>query len=104
MSSRARHSTGSSPVVIIVNTSRGELIDEVALAEAIDRGRVGAAALDVAEIEPLPAHSPLRECRNLIVTPHIAFYSEQLLAELQRKAVEDVLLVLEGREPLRRLA
>jgi D-3-phosphoglycerate dehydrogenase len=59
------------PGVRIVNAARGGLIDEAALAAALTRGQVAAAALDVFETEPLPADSPLRAAPNLVTTPHL---------------------------------
>lgn len=58
--------------VLIVNTARGALIDDTALVEALCDGRVGGAALDVYEAEPLPADSPLRTAPNILLTPHLA--------------------------------
>lgn len=81
---------------LIVNTSRGELIDEVALVMALNSGQLGGAALDVFAEEPLPLEAPLRECANVLMTPHIAFYSEESVRDLQRKAVDAVLAVLAG--------
>lgn len=57
---------------ILVNTARGGLIDHEALLEAVESGRLGGAALDVFEIEPLPADSPLRRSERLLLTPHLA--------------------------------
>ena len=62
---------------VIVNVSRGGLIDEAALAEALTSGRLAAAGIDVFETEPLPASSPLRTAPNLLLSPHIAWYSEE---------------------------
>ena len=61
----------------IVNTARGRVLDETAMAEALASGRLGAAALDVFEDEPLPAHSPLAGVPNLYLTPHIAGLTEE---------------------------
>jgi len=58
--------------VLIVNTARGALIDDAALVKALCEGRVGGAALDVYEAEPLPADSPLRAAPNILLTPHLA--------------------------------
>src|SRR5207302_1469785 len=60
------------PTAVLVNTARGELVDAVALAEAIEQKRIGGAALDVFAVEPLPADSPLRKLERVILTPHLA--------------------------------
>jgi D-3-phosphoglycerate dehydrogenase / 2-oxoglutarate reductase len=88
------------PGALIVNTARGPLIDEAALIAALDGGRVGAAALDVVESEPLAKDSPLLGRDNVILTPHTAFYSVEALEELQTKAATDVARVLNGEEPI----
>jgi D-3-phosphoglycerate dehydrogenase len=78
------------PTATVVNTSRGGLIDTVALADALRRRAIGFAALDVVEQEPLPDDHPLRSCGNTLFTPHIAYYSDSSLVELQRMAAEEV--------------
>lgn len=84
----------------VVNTARGGLIDTDALAEALRDGRLGGAALDVFEVEPLPEDSPLRSAPNLILTPHAAWYSDNSISRLQRLAAEEAVRALRG-EPLR---
>ena len=85
---------------LIVNTARGPLIDTEALIEALDAGEIGGAGLDVVEIEPLPANSPLIGRDNVILTPHTAFYSVESLLDLQTKAAQDVAHVLRGERPV----
>jgi D-3-phosphoglycerate dehydrogenase len=85
---------------LIVNTARGPLIDEAALAAALDSGRLAGAALDVVAIEPLPKDSPLRQRDNVIITPHTAYYSVESLEELQTKCASDVARVLSGERPV----
>lgn len=75
----------------IVNTARGALVDQDALLEALNTGRLAGAALDVVVPEPLPAGHPLRKHPNALLTPHAAFYSEQSLRDLQRLAAEEAL-------------
>jgi D-3-phosphoglycerate dehydrogenase len=82
----------------IVNTARGPIIDEGALADALDSGQIAGAALDVMTQEPPPA-SPLFGRDNVIITPHTSFYSEESLVELQVKAAQEVVAVLSGRSP-----
>lgn len=72
------------PGVIVVNTSHGGLVDEEALADAVERGHVQSAALDVFDPEPLAAGSRLRSLPQVLLTPHAAFYSDDSLAALQR--------------------
>ena len=83
LTSTTRHLVGADAIAAmkhgacIVNTARGGVLDETAMAEALASGRLGAAALDVFEDEPLPAHSPLAGVPNLYLTPHIAGLTEE---------------------------
>jgi D-3-phosphoglycerate dehydrogenase len=63
------------PTAILVNIARGQIIDEAALVEALRRGRIAGAGIDVCKTEPLPEDSPLWDVPNLIITPHCAGYS-----------------------------
>jgi D-3-phosphoglycerate dehydrogenase len=86
------------PTAYLINTARGPIVDEQALAEALDAKRLAGAALDVMPQEP-PVGSPLLGRDNVIITPHTSFYSEESLLELQRKAAEEVVAVLTGKPP-----
>jgi D-3-phosphoglycerate dehydrogenase len=86
------------PTAYLINTARGPIVDEQALAEALDAKRLAGAALDVMPQEP-PVGSPLLGRDNVIITPHTSFYSEESLLELQRKAAEEVVAVLTGNPP-----
>ena len=83
---------------VIVNTARGAMIDESALAAALRDGRIGGAALDVFETEPLPADSPLRDAPGLTLSPHAAWYSEAAIGRLQSLVAEDIANHLAGRK------
>jgi len=87
------------PGALVINVGRGAVIDTDALVAALASGQVGAAALDVLETEPEPAPA-LRDDPRVVITPHIAFTSSAALADLRRKAAEDVVRVLTFIAPL----
>jgi D-3-phosphoglycerate dehydrogenase len=82
----------------LVNTARGPIVDEAALAQALDAGEIAGAALDVMTQEP-PVNSPVVGNKKVIITPHTSFYSEESLVELQTKAAQEVVAVLSGQAP-----
>ena len=83
----------------IINTSRGHVIDQDALYEALQNGAIAGAALDVFEEEPLPANHPLNDLPNTILTPHIGGLTETAMARISMQAAQAVLDVLHGRTP-----
>lgn len=83
---------------ILVNVSRGGLIDEIALCDALNSGHLDGAGLDVFEKEPLQEDSPLRKARNIILTPHIAWYSQSAGKRLVTWTLEDVHSFLAGKD------
>jgi D-3-phosphoglycerate dehydrogenase / 2-oxoglutarate reductase len=86
------------PGALLVNTCRGGLIDEAAVAAALRAGRLAGAAMDVFETEPLPADSPLRSLPNVLLSPHAAWYSPASLAALPVRAAQQVVDFLAGVE------
>jgi D-3-phosphoglycerate dehydrogenase len=78
------------PGALLVNTCRGGLIDEDAVAAALGTGRLGGSALDVFQTEPLPTSSPLRSLPNVLLSPHAAWYSQASLAALPVRAAQQV--------------
>jgi len=87
------------PTAYLINTSRGTIVDEAALGEALERRQIAGAALDVFSEEPLK-QSPLFECRDrLILTPHIAGVSSESKLAMLRMAVDNVLAILAGERP-----
>jgi D-3-phosphoglycerate dehydrogenase len=84
---------------ILVNTSRGGVVDEPALVEALRTGHLGGAGLDVFAQEPLSTDHPLLSLPNVTVSGHIAFYSEESIQQMQRDAAEQVAQALRGNVP-----
>jgi D-3-phosphoglycerate dehydrogenase len=87
------------PHALLVNTSRGSLIDEKALCEALRDGYLAGAGLDVLEIEPIAANHPLLGLENVILTPHAAFYSDQSIERLKRQTARAMARLLKGESP-----
>ena len=84
---------------ILVNTSRGGVADTTALVEALRSGTILGAAIDVHDAEPLPAGHPLTTFDSVVLTPHLAWYTEESYAELKRRTVENVVAVCAGYVP-----
>ncbi len=87
------------PTAYVINTSRGSLIDETALADAITTGKLAGAALDVFDPEPPDLSQPLFLDERVIVTPHAAFVSDQALAQMRTQAFEQLVTALQGQRP-----
>ena len=90
------------PTAYIVNTSRGLILDEEALIEALREKKLAGAALDVFTTEPLPLGHPFRTLPNVIITPHVAWYSERSEYLLHANAPRKIVDFFEGR-PVRLL-
>jgi len=81
----------------LVNTARGGLIDEQALADALDQGIIAGAGLDVLSQEPTPADHPLLKARNCYITPHQAWGTLEARQRLMNQAVQNIKAFLEGK-------
>jgi len=105
-SERSRHSLRGDdlakmrPGSILVNISRGPIVDEAALVEALRTGHLGGAGLDVFDQEPLPYDHPFRSLDNVVVTPHVGYVTEQGFRMAWQKMAEDVVAYLAG-SPIR---
>jgi D-3-phosphoglycerate dehydrogenase/(S)-sulfolactate dehydrogenase len=88
--------------VVLINTARGTLVDEPALKEALQSGKVAAAGLDVFEYEP-PAGSPLLSAPNIVLSPHVAGIDEQAFEDMATMAAQTIVDVFQGRWPAERL-
>jgi D-3-phosphoglycerate dehydrogenase len=87
------------PTAILINTSRGDIIDSQALLRALDEGLIAGAGLDVFSPEPPPANDPLIIHPKTVATPHAAFNSEESLVELRQTAATQMADALSGRKP-----
>jgi D-3-phosphoglycerate dehydrogenase len=105
LTAETRHSFGENELkkmkktAYLINTSRGPIVDEKALHQALKNRWIAGAALDVMEKEPPDWNSALLQLDNLIITPHISFYSEESYIELKTKVAQAVLSVLKGELP-----
>ena len=87
------------PTALLINTARGPIVNEEALADALEAGEIEAAAVDVTEIEPLPSDSRLLRLPNCFVTPHVAAMSAVFLAATSVMQAENIIRVLTGEKP-----
>ena len=85
------------PHALLVNTARSQLVDTRALVRALEHGRIGAAAMDAFEAEPLPADHPLLRAPRLLLTPHVAYNTAEATAELLRLTLANLLAYAAGR-------
>jgi len=93
----AQRLSGMKPSAFLLNTSRGQLVDEDALAVALNSGKLVGAGLDVLSVEPPPASNPLLRARNCIITPHLAWATKAARSRLMQAAVENVRAFLSGK-------
>jgi len=87
------------PTAILVNTARGGIVDEAAVADAVTAGHLAGAGLDVVVDEPLKPTHPLNGVPNLVLTPHVAGVTEEAMMRMARDSAEDILRVLRGERP-----
>lgn len=87
------------PTAVVINTSRGDVVDELALADALKAHRLGGAAVDVFAVEPPPPDHPLLSAPNTVLSPHAASHTEEALERMAVSVAEDVLLALDGKRP-----
>lgn len=88
------------PTAIFINTARGAVVNEADLIHALEKGEIAMAGIDVTETEPIPVGHPLLKLDNAVVTPHVAWYSEEAVQSLQLKAAQEAARVLMGQPPL----
>lgn len=87
------------PGALFVNTARGQLVDEAALADARRRRHIAAAALDTFAVEPLPADSPLRALDNVYLTPHLVGHTQEMFASFLPVAIDNIIRLINGEPP-----
>ncbi len=86
------------PGGVIVNTSRGPIIDEGALVDALSTGRLAAAGLDVFAVEPIPADNPLLSLDNVVLTPHVTWYTVDTMRRYLAEAVDNCRRIRDGED------
>ena len=91
--------TAMRPEAFLINAARGPLIDEDALYDALSAGAIAGAGLDVMVDNTPPREHPLLSLDNIIITPHVAFFSQESTLELERRAAAEVVSVMQGRRP-----
>ena len=83
---------------VVVNTSRGPIIDEAALVGALRGGRLAAAGLDVFAVEPVPADSPVLSLDNVVLTPHVTWYTADTMRRYLEEAVDNCRRIRNGQD------
>lgn len=96
----ARELDAMKPTSLLVNTSRGPIVDQSALLDALRSRRIAGAALDVYDLEPLPAGHPLRALDNVVLTPHLGYVTQENYRVFYGEAVEDIAAYLRA-DPIR---
>lgn len=90
---------GMKPGALLINVARGPIVDAQAVAQALHAGTLAGAALDVHAVQPLPADSPLFDCPNLLLTPHVAGITATSMRNMSMGAAEQMLAMLRGERP-----